>query len=414
MKKTVTILILLLALTLCACGAQPSAAEPTPAPTVTPESTPEPTPTPTPIPTPALLRFPDGSEHYDYEISVDLSGLRHDGVEEAVALLGRMPQLHSVLLGSQPEEDDEGALRFEDIRAMQEAFPGVDFEYHFTLWGKEFSTLDERMELDHIKMDDEGAAVREVLPCMTKCRFLNMDFCGVSSETMAEIRDEYPEMEVIWRIWFGTDCSIRTDATRILASNLNHHLTDQNTQDLKYATRIRYIDIGHNTDLHDISFMGYMTDLEVAVIAISPWRDLSPLANCKNLEYLEVSEFFLSPGQVMDLEPLGELSNLKHLDICKMYHVTNWEALMKLTGLERLWIGAFNDIPPEGIEQLREALPNTEINTTERTGSLGSWRANPDGSVHWRYKLLCEQFEYDMYPYSCSTYTNDPNYFVYR
>ena len=406
-RKTVYLLcaVLALCLLLCACGQQ------SPAPAPTAEATAEPAPEPTPEPTPSLLHFPDGSEHYDYEISVDLSNLSHDGVEEAISLLRQMPNAHTVLLGSEGEEE---RLSFEDIHAMQEALPALDFDYRFTLWGVELSTLSERMDLNHIKMDDQGAAVREVLPCMTKCTYLNMDFCNVDDEHMAEIRDAYPQMEVLWRIWFGTDCSIRTDATRILASNLNHALTNENTKSLKYATKIKYLDIGHNRALTDLSFVSYMPDLEVAVIAICPWRDLSPLASCKNLEFLECSEFFLEPGQVVDLAPLGELTNLKHLNICKMFHVTNWEALENLTGLERLWIGCFNDIPEEGIEELRAALPNTEINTTEKTGSLGSWRENPDGTPHPRYVLLSEQFDYARYPWSCSTYTNDPNYFAYR
>jgi hypothetical protein len=240
-----------------------------------------------------------------------------------------------------------------------------------------------------------------------------MDFCNVDDEHMAAIRDDYPQIDVIWRIWFGTDCSIRTDAERVLASNLNHVLTNDNTKSLKYATKVKYLDIGHNTALTDLSFMSYMPDLEVAIIAISPWRDLSPLADCKNLEFLEVSEFFLQPGEVMDLAPLGGLTNLRHLNICKMFHVKNWEVLKNLTGLERLWIGAYNDIPPEGIEELREALPNTEINTTEQTGSLGSWRILPDGTQHPRYTLLFEQFDYGHFPASESTWLNDPNYFDY-
>ncbi len=117
---------------------------------------------------------------------------------------------------------------------------------------------------------------------------------------------------------------------------------------------------------------------------------------------------------MIDLAPLGELTNLKHLNICKMFHVKNWEALKNLTGLERLWIGAYDDIPEEGIEELREALPNTEINTTERTGSLGSWRTLPDGTPHPRYVLLSEQFEYAICTASDSTYFNDPNYYKYN
>lgn len=418
MKKTGLLLFcLLLGLLLCACGtpggasAQASAAAIEESPEPTPVPTPAPTPEPTPKPTPALLVFPDGSQHYDYEIRVDLSALDDAGVDEAIKLLSRMPNVHAVELG---EEGDTERLSFASIHKLQEAFPDVDFAYSFTLWGQKLSTLDTRMELDHIKMNDEGAAVREVLPCMTKCVFLNMDFCGVSSETMAEIRDEYPQMEVIWRIWFGIDCSVRTDTERILASNLGHVLKNSNTKDLKYCTKVKYMDIGHNTALTDLSFMSYMPDLEVAIIAITPWRDLSPLASCKNLEFLECSEFFLKDGEVMDLAPLGELTNLKHLNICKMFHVKNWEVLKNLTGLERLWIGAFNDIPEEGIEELRAALPNTVINTTELTGSLGSWRENEDGTYNERYLLLREQFNYDHFPASESTYYNDPNYYVYR
>ena len=410
-RKEWLCIFLMLCLIMTACGqqSQTAAAAEEAAAVETPEPTPK--PTPTPVPEPVLLQFPDGSEHYDYEVRVDLSNLSHEGVEEAISLLRRMPNAHLVLLGGEGEEE---RLSLADVRRMQEALPNIDFDYHFTLWGVELSTLSESMDLNHIKMDDQGAAVMEVLPCMTKCRFLNMDFWNVDDEHMAAIRDAYPQMEVIWRIWFGTDCSVRTDTERILCSNLNHALTNENTVSLKYATKVKYLDIGHNTALTDLSFMSYMPDLEVAIIAITPWRDLTPVASCKNLEFLECSEFFLRPGEVMDLAPLGELTNLKHLNICKMYHVKNWEALKNLTGLERLWIGCFNDIPEEGIEELRAALPNTEINTTEKTGSLGSWRELEDGTPHPRYVLLSEQFDYGHFPASESTWLNDPNYFVYR
>ena len=44
------------------------------------------------------------------------------------------------------------------------------------------------------------------------------DYCGVSNEAMAQIRDENPNVEVVWRIWFGENYSVRTDVERILAS----------------------------------------------------------------------------------------------------------------------------------------------------------------------------------------------------
>ena len=409
MKK---IVLLLLSLALCfalaACGGQSAPAE-TPAPT--PELTPEATPEPTPEPTPQLFQFPDGSSHYDDETELSLPELTSAQVDTVLPYLEQMPELRFVDLGNNFDDGEEPRLSWAAIRKLQEARPDVDFLYTFEFFGYDYTTLDTMLDFNHFTMYDEGAAVKEMLPCMTKCTTLDMDSCNVSSEAMAEIRDAYPNINVIWRIWFGTNCSIRTDAERILASNLDHHLTDENTKDLKYATKIKYIDIGHNTDLHDISFLGYMPDLEVAVIAICPWRDLSPIANCKNLEYLECSEYFLEPGEVTDLAPLGELPNLKELDICKIWHVKNYEALKKLTTLDRLWIGCYTDIPAEFIPELQEALPNTEINTTEQTGSIGTWRYNADGSNKPRYALLREQFQYEYYTAVSSYFANDPLFY---
>ena len=181
---------------------------------------------------PKTVTFPDGSVHETYEITVDLSNLTHEGVSEAIELLKDFPQLHQVDLGEGPlKANEEPRLAWTDIQQMQSALPGVEFLYRFHFLGVDFSTLDSCFDLNHLKMDDEGAAVREILPCMQNCRLLDMDFCGVSSEAMEKIRDDYPQMEVVWRIWFGHDCSVRTDVDHILASNLNHCLSNNNTKE---------------------------------------------------------------------------------------------------------------------------------------------------------------------------------------
>ena len=190
----------------------------------------------TTVPPLTEITFPDGGVHKTQERRVDLSAMSHEEVSAAVEALKQMPKLRYVNLGTEDaEEPGKGldsaeksvafknrGLTWEDVRTLQDACPEADVEYHFMLFGKNFSTLDTEMNFHHITMDDEGAALREVLPCMTKCELLDMDFSGVSSENMAEIRDDYPQMKVVWRIWFGSDCSVRTDVERILASNLNH------------------------------------------------------------------------------------------------------------------------------------------------------------------------------------------------
>lgn len=436
------LLLLLLAsiLLLCGCGVGESANDAAPEAQEIQEEEAEPTPTPIPE-----LTFADGSVHLADETELDLSWLTHKDAADTAKLLARMPELRYVELGSEmPEEaeadeevpddvvetepEEAGAaeepvpeeeepqppeprdLSWKDIRALMEAAPDADVCYRFTLFEKEFTTLDEEMNFHQVTMDDEGAAVKEVLPCMKNCKYLDMDFTGVSSEHMAEIRDAYPQMKVVWRIWFGTDCSVRTDAQRILASNLNHKLQDSNTQDLKYCTDIRLLDIGHNGMLEDYSFLEYMPDLEVAILGITGLKDLTPISGCTKLEYLELNTLY--NGQNLDLEPLKNLTNLEHLNLCRLGYVQHWEVLKNLTKLKRLFFGCNTWLPEGAREELEAALPNTEFNWTTDTGCDDEWRyVGNHGAYVERYALLREQFEYEDYPYVCSSWYNDPLYF---
>ena len=133
LRMMLPVLLLILALALCGCGTS-AAAAPTPEPT--PEATPEPTPEPTPAPTPRLIAFPDGSQHYDYEIRLDLSELKHEDVPAAIEALKELPQLFHVDLGQAPlEEGEEPRLLWSDIASLQEALPGVEFLYRFRISG---------------------------------------------------------------------------------------------------------------------------------------------------------------------------------------------------------------------------------------------------------------------------------------
>ena len=281
--------------------------------------------------------------------------------------------------------------------------------YRFVFYGRYLTTLDEEMVLDHSPMEDEGAAVRAILPLMRRCRLLDMDSCGVSSESMAEIRDAYPEIDVVWRVWFGYEFSCRTDIEFLMNSYFAAGMTDELTKDLKYCTKVRRLDMGHNRELHDWSFLSYMPDLEICIITDSGWENLEMLSGCTKLEYLEAIPI---SHTYVDLTPLGTLVNLEQLNICGIGESDGWEALMNLTKLKRLWIGHWTaySFPDGAIEQIEAALPNTEINTTEMAAAVGSWRDDLGQGVPERYTLLREQMQYDNYWNVIPLHKNDPLY----
>ena len=144
--------------------------------------------------------------------------------------------------------------------------------------------------------------------------------------------------------------------------------------ELKYCTKLKQLDLGHNLELHDWSFLEYMPDLEVLIITASGWENLEMISNCTKLEYLEAIPM---SHVYVDLKPLEKLTNLEHLNICGMGETDGWEVLLNMKKLK---------------------------------GATGSWRQNPNGSVPERYRQLSEEFDYDHWPKHAPYAYNDPKY----
>ena len=368
----------------------------------TPEVTPSPVPasSPSPPPTPTPEPFEEGFElcgkHYTKDaVVIDLRGASPVDYRTFRSAAPYLHKLRSVELGN----DTESAISWADIRSLQKAAPTAEFLYSFKLYGKEFTLSDAEMDLNHIRLDDQGALVRDVISCMPKLRYLDMDFCHVDDEHMAAIRDDFPDIKVVWRIWFGGSYSVRTDVEKILASapGTAGDLKVSNTESLKYCTDVKYLDVGHNEILKDISFVAYMPKLEVAILAMLYVKDISPLANCTELEYLEIQT-----NKITDLSPLKNLKKLHHLNIAYNFELEDITPLYGLTELERLWIGAYTPIPEDQIAEMHRRIPNCVIETTYADPHAG-WRYGNE-----RYDLLIEQFGYDKAAYSFSW--KDPLY----
>ena len=355
-----------------------------------------------------LLQFRvDGKPFSLEETRLDLSGA--DSISDLLPWVSAMKQLKEIELGSGDGENSR--IPWADIAALEKAAPQATVNYAFTLYGEDFTLQDETMDLNHIDIADQGALVKAITACMPKLNYLDMDFCGVDDEHMAEIRDSLPDATVVWRIWFGRRYTARTDAVRILASNPDRGgmLTKENTQSLKYCTKVKYLDLGHNLDLDDISYVAYMPDLEVAVLAMNQWTDAYPLLNCPKLEYLE-----MQTGACSDLRPIGQLKNLKHLNICYCLALRDMSPIYDLD-LERLWVGSISPIPPEQVEEYHRRHPECEINTTTVDPTEEGWRTigwNEFGTIIApRYKELRETFEYDEMQTHYNYIENDPKYY---
>lgn len=399
MKKTFSapVLAVLTVIILFSCVSRSSASAftlptPAPIPTATPIQTavPTPEPTPTPAPGPYSAGIDLCGKHYAEDtVTVSLEGADESDIELFIKASPYLEKLRKVNLGS----DESSPLQWETVSRLVSAAPQAQFNYKFTLYGREFEISDTVLDINHCKVEDCGALVRRIIPCMKNLQKLDMDFCGVSDEDMASIRDDFPEIDVVWRVWFGSGYSVRTDVEKILASCPTNggNLTDYNTGSLKYCTKVKYLDVGHNGYLSDVSFLSYMPDLEVCIIAMCHVKTLEPLAACTKLEFLEAQV-----NKITDLSPLSGLTGLHHLNIFWNYELSDLSPIYSLTELERLWIGFLTHVPQEQLDEFKELVPDCEINSTSYDPH-DNWRYGNE-----RYDLLVEQFGYDKGAYSYS------------
>ena len=281
----------------------------------------------------------------------------------------------------------------EQLDRVREAAPEVKLRVAFKLFGKRVTSEDERIEYLHKKIGNEGVEkIRSVLPYLSSCTYFLMDDCGVDNEVMAELREDFPDTKVVWRVWLSKPNyknkrkmrreSFLTDTNRIRTT----YIRPKNCGVLKYCTETKYIDFGHNRYMTDFWFIGYMPKLEVCIIALTNAEDLAPFANCPELEYLEVFT-----TNIKSLEPLSHCKKLQYLNIASCEKLKDITALYELTELKMLRMTNTPKVPKKQKQEVAKRLPNCKIlKGDDYNPTSGGWRSTK------RYTLLRKQMEYDI------------------
>ena len=261
-----------------------------------------------------------GLEYGMETTELDLSGMTPEDAVLAVEQIQKLPLLTRVNLNP---EKGIGALSLEDVKNLMEAVPDVVFDFSFDFYGNTLSTSDEEVHIKNTKIGDEGEqTVRNALDLLKNCKRFVLENCQISNEVMAKLRDDYRgRTKVVWRVSYGEGSTL-TDAEVIRAV---YDLVDDNCYNLIYCEDAKYMDIGHNEWLDACDFVSGMKSLEYVIISGAPIKSLEPFRSCKNLKLLEAAfcEY------ITDVSPLADCPNLQMLNISNT-HVTDLSPLDNL------------------------------------------------------------------------------------
>lgn len=319
---------------------------------------------------------------------LDLSGLEPETVLSSAALLSELPNLRQIELMT---GDDTTAYTLEQAAQLQEYVPEALLHFSFDLFGQRVSTTDGEVSYANKAIGNQPGALdtlRMALTVMRGCERLVLDNCRFSNEELAEVREEFRgSTKVVWRVWFG-DGGCLTDRTVIRHV---YGLYDYNSANLVYCEDAEFLDFGHNEVLKQCDFIAGMPKLRAAILSGSMISDLSPLAGCQNLEFLELTYC----GYVTDIAPLSNCQNLQRLNIA----YTKVSDLSPLDGLNlQVLVDARSQTGEEERSRFDELHPDCLV---QHTGDAKDdfpygypWRYEPNGDPNEYYALLKEKFGY--------------------
>lgn len=304
----------------------------------------------------------DGVEYGSDTTELDLSGFNTANLEQLAENLPLLSNLTSVQL---MDADGNCAFTKEQVQQLKAAAPQAVFNYTFELFGTTVSASDERLDFTNQKLGNEAAEeLRAALDILPANVYIKVENCGFDNETLGAIQQDYPEATIVWRVWYGNQNQL-TDAEMIRHV---YNLTDGNCGNMKYFTKAKYLDLGHNETLSTIEFCAYMPHLEVLIASGSLVSDVTPLQNCTKLWWLELAYC----SRVTDITPLSGCESLRNLNL-------SFTGVSDITPVLNLPLKQFvaikNEIPDEMEASYNETHPDT----------LTLWKGKQPYGYGWRY-----------------------------
>lgn len=262
---------------------------------------------------------------------------------------------------------------------------------NIVLFGEKIDPNIETLQYVNKNIGDKGIyQIRKALLKLPKVKHVILDNCNISNETMDDLRHDFPNLDVAWRI----DVAKRSFLTNTDTLRIVYHLDDSNCDVLKYFPNVKYMDLGHNVKLTKTDYVKYMPHLEIVILSGSAIKNVDAFANHNKLYFMELAYC----GMLTDISGLYSCKNLKHLNIS----FTGVKGVLPLIEFDKAgiqfeqlsYIGS--NLTKKEQENLIKNHPNT-IYTFDAKHPYGKgWRYIDEG-VHFNeiYKKVREVFKYD-------------------
>lgn len=266
----------------------------------------------------------------------------------------------------------------EQLLPLQEAYPDLELLFSFDLLGVKVNTADTLIDLSNIPMDS-AEPLEKILPFMHHLEKVDMCDCGLSDEEMDALNKRHEQTQFVWMLHIDY-YKIRTDTTAFRASSNHYSSFDANSiRRLAYCENMIAMDLGHRLYFNGVNleFLRGMPHVKYLILMQCYAMDLTPLADCKELIWLE-----LNLSLATDITPLKGCDSLHDLNITFMPldGQSACDTIAAMPQLERVWCskGQFTD---EQLKTMQDANPELLLHVVmgpTTSSSEDPWRFDQD------------------------------------
>ncbi len=276
-------------------------------------------------------------------------------------LLSLMPELKQLHLSS-PKASAELVI------SLDVAHPDMDITWDMTLGDITLTQETVDVDLSSVTVTDLET-VENVLRYFPNVETVFMGEQDIDHETMAAFRSRVrEEYKVVWYIRMGDSKPIRTDITYFMPGRDGPVFNDTTSYNIRYCEDLVAVDVGH-LGVHDVSWVGYLTNLEYLILSHTGISYIDGVENCKKLKFLEMTDC----GALKDLAPLKGCTALEDLNFGN-----SWPDVSALK--EMPWLKNIYMIFGSGSKayELSQALPDTRVVTSGDYTVASGWRKLPN------------------------------------
>ena len=377
--------------------------------------------------------------------TLDLQGAAKVDPAELAAALSLMPNVTTVDLRG-------AALNVDEVEALLNSYPNLDFLLTFAIPGGAMSSEDEIVTLPGGTYDDLKTAMA-FMPYMPKLQYMDARGIVMNAAELQELRENPDSAKLLYNFTvYGQSVNMLT--TELNLDNIPIQSVEEVELVLAALPNLRTVsmvncglptaDMAGLCDAHPeiqfiwvVEFGKYKLRTDATAFTTNLYANnkehytsetFAPLKYCTNLMMLDIGHcdvtdisfiagmkhlkvLILADNAITDLSVLADkeelefveiflnkisdltpLANKPHLLDLNIYYnpVTDLSPLATDTALERLWLGECG-LPNSQIAAIRQALPNCKVNAKGSASTGRGWRE------HKRYNTIKEMYRQGVY-----------------